>query len=140
MKLTATDSFDHLLAETGVRATVWIAPADCKVMAETVGRSVIVAPWLALLPRHEQEAVVLHELGHISGRHLLWRLLLLWCPPLLFLVCQWQERLADRFAARHRRGLAMLAVLARLKRSQRWTLTHGSIASRIRALHKELAR
>lgn len=73
--------------------------------------------WFMLTPG-EQEAVLLHEVGHCRGHHMIARWLLLplcWLPAVQALARR-QELAADAFAVREGRGLDLLRFIFRFNR------------------------
>lgn len=58
------------------------------------------------------EATIWHELGHLRGRHIEWRILFLFvCPFLIPWLCKNQEILADSYAAKNGHAKGLIEIL-----------------------------
>lgn len=81
-------------------------------------KTIFVGPTLMQFPPREQQAIILHEVGHCKLRHVERRILALWrifWPPALLRLCVLQELQADRFAAGCGYGPDLARVFARVK-------------------------
>lgn len=84
-------------------------------------RKIFVGPAFLAFPPREQQAILLHEVGHLKLRHLERRLfaalLLIFWPPSLARLCVAQEFEADRFARGCGYGADLARAFARVKSS-----------------------
>ncbi len=82
-------------------------------------KKIFIGPTLRSFPPREQQAMLIHEVGHCKLRHLERRLLaavvLIFWPPALARYCQAQEYQADRFAAHCGYGPALARAFLRLR-------------------------
>lgn len=100
-------------------------------------KKIVVGPAFLAFPPREQQAMLLHEVGHCKLRHLerrcLAALVLLFWPPALGRYCQRQEFQADRFAAACGYGPDLARAFLRLRAVPASPL-HPPLAQRIAAL------
>ena len=99
-------------------------------------KKIFVGPQFLGFDDREQQALLLHELGHCKLRHLEKRLLRLWLiviPSRLRALCVEQEFEADLFAARCGFGPALAGVFMRLRAHDDSPL-HPELQSRIERL------
>lgn len=92
--------------------------------------------WFALT-HGEQEAALLHEVGHCKAHHMSLRVLLLplcWLPAVQALARQ-QELAADTFAVREGRGLDLLRLIFRYRR-----VPHDPVARKLCPTPQERAQ
>lgn len=100
-------------------------------------KKIVVGPDFLRLPPAEQQAILVHEVGHCKMRHLekriasLW--LLLWSPTRLIQLCHEQEFQADRYAAGCGYGSALAQALGRFH-STGSGFWHPALAERIARL------
>ncbi len=112
-----------------------------KVIADSRGlarwKKVFVGPVFRAFPPREQQALLLHEVGHCKLRHLERRLaaalVLIFWPPALATYCKRQEFQADLFAAHCGYGRELAAAFMRVKSVSQSPL-HPPIEERIARL------
>ena len=82
-------------------------------------KKIVVGPALRAFPEREQQAILLHEVGHCKMFHLEKRLLRvvtsLFRPRLIAAYCQAQEFAADQFAAGCGYGMELASAFTRIK-------------------------
>jgi Zn-dependent protease with chaperone function len=112
---------------------------EAKVIADSRGllrwKEIVVGPGIFNFSRREQQAILLHEVGHCKLYHLEKRLLRLWkliWPKSLALYCQFQEQQADYYVAQCGYGLDLASAFSRMTSSG--GPLHPSTSSRIERL------
>lgn len=98
-------------------------------------KKIVVGPEFLQFPPREQQAILLHEVGHCKLRHLEKRLLALWrifSPRRLAELCIRQEFEADRFAHGCGYGPDLARAFQRVRASD--SPLHPPIAERIARL------
>ena len=78
-------------------------------------KEIVVGPSFLRFPPAEQQALLLHEVGHCKLQHIKQRVaVMLICPWKLAALCREQEFEADRFVRTHGLGGALACALSRL--------------------------
>ena len=99
-------------------------------------KKIFVGPAFLAFPPREQQALLLHEVGHCKLKHLEKRLrslwLLFWRPRALAVLCRAQELEADRFAAACGYGAELAEAFRRMKHVD--SPLHPHISERIARL------
>ena len=73
---------------------------------------IVLGSKIADLNMEQFEATIWHELGHLRGRHIEWRILFLFiCPFLIPWLCKNQEILADSYAAKNGHAKGLIEIL-----------------------------
>ena len=93
-----------------------IVQTNLSTFGVSVGPVVVLGRYARLLEEHERQAIIAHEMGHITSRHALKRLgrlvSLQWAD--LLEVCRRQELEADAHAVRQGHALGLLSFLAKI--------------------------
>lgn len=118
---------------------------DNYALASGIGRwaRVRIGTPLAQLPPREQQAVLMHEIGHVKLRHMEKRLLNLWrifWPPSLLRYCRNQEFEADRFAADYGYRVEMMQSIMRIERALKLEKRHEDAGHWHPSLKERIAR
>lgn len=96
-------------------------------------QEIVVGPIFMQFDPREQQAMLLHEVGHCRARHLETRIkhlwLLLWDYPRIVALCNAQEFEADRFAARAGFGPDLARAFAKMRSTD--TPLHPPLFERI---------
>lgn len=100
-------------------------------------KKIFVGPSLRAFPPREQQALLIHEVGHCKmfhlERRLLWACVLIFWPPALARYCKTQEHQADLFTAHCGYGPDLARAFMRL-RSDGGGPLHPSTSERIARL------
>ena len=101
-------------------------------------REIVIGRAFLAFPPREQQAILMHEVGHVRLRHVRERLLSIWlifCLPNRFaLLCQRQEYEADQFAAKCGFGPDLASAFGRFSASGAGAL-HPELSDRIERLN-----
>lgn len=106
-------------------------------------KKIVVGPLLRSFPEREQQAILLHEVGHCKMFHLEKRILRIFTaffrPKLIIAYCQAQELAADQFAAGCGYALDLAHAFSRLKPvPDRWHPPRDTRISRLLAWHSKV--
>lgn len=113
-----------------------MAPGLCETRG-FIRKEIVVGPAFSRFAPREQQAILLHEVGHVKLRHIEKRILNLWriffWPSSFVRLCFVQEFQADAFCAGCGYGVDLALAMSRMKTDDRVSL-HPSLNDRMARL------